>query len=259
MTFGQDVCYVQGECQEGIQIDFQETNSYTQCQSLCQDNPNCNYFTYYEPTRICKLLYNCSDIDATDCPECFTSQRDCLICNQPGQCVGRFVDDILTSSNEDCQKACYDNPDCEWYTFSSDLQYCQLTSDCLPKNTTNINVFGQKNCYEDNVSSNSSKIWLHKKQFNLICNSRFVNIGLWTKLMIVTGRPTDGDCELIDISGQNLNCPSITDFSADEAPVGIFIGNKSLVCGGYPYTSNCYSYNMNVSKITFFQYFPQFV
>ena len=64
--------------------------------------------------------------------------------------------------------------------------------------------------------------------------------------MVVGGRPDYGKSELIDISGKNLSCPSVADFSIEEASIGVFIGNKSLVCGGSGFSTDCYSYNIMV-------------
>ncbi len=84
----QDICKVQGECQEGFQLDNVAVSSYYECQITCQQTQYCNYYTYFEPIGMCTLLYNCTDIDAADCPECFTGEKDCLICDRPGECQG---------------------------------------------------------------------------------------------------------------------------------------------------------------------------
>ena len=67
--------------------------------------------------------------------------------------------------------------------------------------------------------------------------------------MVVGGTPTFGDSELIDLSGQNLNCPDITDYPVYSSHVGTFINNKAMVCGGSGplYSSDCNSYNMQVN------------
>ncbi len=68
--------------------------------------------------------------------------------------------------------------------------------------------------------------------------------------MVVGGYPSEADgkkSEIYDLSGQNLNSPSIVDYPVELGSVGTYINNKSLVCGGgHPDTSNCYSYDMRV-------------
>ena len=63
--------------------------------------------------------------------------------------------------------------------------------------------------------------------------------------------------EIYDLSGENQDCPSISDFSIPYGSVGTFINNKTLVCGGIDpspgqYFSDCYSYNMQVSLTNIF-------
>lgn len=75
----------------------------------------------------------------------------------------------------------------------------------------------------------------------------------FTKLMVVGGYSAPGKVEIIDFSGQNLTCPNINDFNFDYGSVGTYINGKSLVCGGYTfssavYHSNCFYYNITVSN-----------
>ena len=94
LIFGQEICHVQGSCQDGIQIDEVLAESYTNCQEQCQVNQYCNFFTYIESNSFCKLMYNCSEINTLDCSDCFTGERDCpvITCGELGQCWGKIVD-----------------------------------------------------------------------------------------------------------------------------------------------------------------------
>lgn len=68
--------------------------------------------------------------------------------------------------------------------------------------------------------------------------------------MVVGGYPPEANSksEIYDLSGQNLNCPSIINFPNNYGSFGTFISNKTMVCGGNnPYTSDCYSYNIQVN------------
>ena len=46
--------------------------------------------------------------------------------------------------------------------------------------------------------------------------------------MVVGGSPNEayGKAEIYDLSGQNLRCPSITDFPVEYGSVGIFINKR---------------------------------
>ncbi len=58
------------------------------------------------------------------------------------------MDDGIVNTVDECQEACYDDGNCLWYTFDSTLNYCLLTSDCTPRNTSVPKVFGQKTCFQ---------------------------------------------------------------------------------------------------------------
>lgn len=249
---GQEICHVQGQCESGVQIGETTSESYEDCQDICQETQFCNFFTYFEPNSFCKLLYNCSGIETSTCSECYTGQRDCsvAICSEPGSCLGGFVADSFLDSEYECLESCANNAECLWYTFNFDLNYCLLTSSCIPQ-SSNSHLYGQRECYQDNNnnSSNPSKfqvIFHHNHRY-------YVNVlGLYTKLMVVGGfEYAAGKVELVDLSGQKLKCPNITDFPISYGSVGTFINDKALVCGGFSgestYHNECYSYNKNVT------------
>ena len=70
--------------------------------------------------------------------------------------------------------------------------------------------------------------------------------------MVVGGYPDYFKSELIDLSGQKLSCPLIRNYPVQYGSVGTFINNKTLVCGGNYYTTECFSYDMKVNKINMY-------
>ena len=63
--------------------------------------------------------------------------------------------------------------------------------------------------------------------------------------MVVGGTPSSAfyDVELIDLSGQGRTCRKPDNFpSAERGSMGTYFQERALVCGGYPYTSECYYY-----------------
>ena len=159
LVSGQDICHVQGICQNGYHLGNIVSNSYTDCQLECQNTLDCNYFTYNDPNNICVLQYNCTEIDSSNCLECFTGQRGCLVCSQSGQCQGNLVGQAISETEEDCQEACFNDDDCLWYTFDFQASLCLLTSDCVPVNSSSLKVYGEKNCFIQNGDgTNPSKV-----------------------------------------------------------------------------------------------------
>ena len=63
--------------------------------------------------------------------------------------VARFY----PSEGQICPLTLQHEPDCEWYSFNLEVDYCLLTSTCIPKNTSTDHVFGQKSCFEE-ISTN---------------------------------------------------------------------------------------------------------
>lgn len=72
--------------------------------------------------------------------------------------------------------------------------------------------------------------------------------------MVVGGYESNGTVELIDLSGNNLNCPPITNDKFDYNSVGTYFNNRALLCGGFNestdtrVTRQCRSYNVEVSQ-----------
>lgn len=77
-------------------------------------------------------------------------------------------------------------------------------------------------------------------------------LGYWDKLMVIGGYSAESKSEIIDLSGQNLNCPSVPDFSSQFGSVGTFLNDQAWVCGGYDgnnQTSDCFTYNAEVRNL----------
>ncbi len=81
-----------------------------------------------------------------------------MVCNEPGECQGTIVGNSFLSNEEDCQKECFNNANCLWYTFDSNQEFCLLTSNCNPMNSSTPKVYGQKDCYQENTGMNPSMI-----------------------------------------------------------------------------------------------------
>lgn len=47
-----------------------------------------------------------------------------------GYCLGTFVGGSLASSAEDCQAACQQQADCQWFNFHTTDNACSFVSDC---------------------------------------------------------------------------------------------------------------------------------
>ena len=77
VVFAQDSCYIEGQCQDGLELDSKAAFSYYQCLEQCQNDVDCNFFTYDSDDNLCYLLANCTQINTTTCPNCYSGEKDC--------------------------------------------------------------------------------------------------------------------------------------------------------------------------------------
>lgn len=67
------------------------------------------------------------------------------------------MSDSLTDTEDECLEKCFNEPECNWYTYDTIVDYCLLTEDCIPQNATVDDFIGQKECYQAQYN-NTSKI-----------------------------------------------------------------------------------------------------
>ena len=161
----QENCQLQGRCgnEFGYHIATILTADYFDCQTQCQSiSEQCSVFTFETVSNLCELLANCTQVDSGACTDCVTSERDCAICSQTGQCSGSMIDEFRSDTEEECQDSCANNNACGWYSFSSDLRYCLLTSNCNPVMLSGY-VYGQREC--SNATNLSKYSIINKKLF----------------------------------------------------------------------------------------------
>ena len=69
-------CEINGLCQ-GELVDFNNTDSESECLYLCKATPSCEFYAFREDEGICLLLEDCPDI--LPCNECHSGQRACPV------------------------------------------------------------------------------------------------------------------------------------------------------------------------------------
>lgn len=72
-------CSLSGQCQ-GILVGKEtEVNSRDLCLDLCKTDPDaeCEWFTYDEGRRECKLFTNCPQPPTQLCPDCVSGEKEC--------------------------------------------------------------------------------------------------------------------------------------------------------------------------------------
>ncbi len=155
-SLAQEVCHVQGRCEEGYILNNTLADTYYDCQDACNSTDNCNFFTHEQTGDLCQLLSNCSQVISSLCSTCYTGEKDCpkVICSQVGLCQGELVTDLYTDTEDECLEKCVNEDDCDWYTYYESVRFCQLTSTCDPVSSAS-SVFGQRECYFNNQTDSS--------------------------------------------------------------------------------------------------------
>jgi len=79
-------CTVEGECDSnnGNMIEaFPEVSTVKECKSLCENNQNCSFYTYFDDSHLknlCLLFDSCNSF-YEECDACVTGPRECDICS----------------------------------------------------------------------------------------------------------------------------------------------------------------------------------
>jgi hypothetical protein len=128
---------------------------------MCQSDPQCEWLTFNRETNFCKLLKNCQTLNEEACPNCLTSQQDCIqddpICFVVGVCLGNTVDSKFSTSPQDCLGLCYSNRFCQWFTFDTFTTECLLMDSCLTLDESCEDcISGERRCIE--VTSTTTEI-----------------------------------------------------------------------------------------------------
>ena len=154
-------CFQYGECRDSLHIKGEIVSDEFVCLEMCQSEPECQWLTFFQTTNYCELLKNCQTLDEEVCPDCLTSQRECVpedpVCFVEGECQG-IVDIIKTSASaEECLQLCDSTFGCRWFTFYSTGSECILFKSCSTIDATcEACVSGERRCAEATSSTAAS-------------------------------------------------------------------------------------------------------
>ncbi len=71
-------CFEEGECTESLLLDQVDGVEDEQvCLDLCQENNDCEYFTYYADDGTCMILANCENFSTDTCSNCYSGGKNC--------------------------------------------------------------------------------------------------------------------------------------------------------------------------------------
>jgi hypothetical protein len=154
-------CFQYGECRDSPHIKEELVSDEFACLEMCHSEPDCQWMTFFQTSNICKLLKNCQTLDDEACPDCLTSQRDCIpedpVCFIKGECQG-VIDKIKsTASAEECLQLCNSTFGCRWFTFYATTTECIILRSCSTiDETCEACVSGERRCAEATSSTAAS-------------------------------------------------------------------------------------------------------
>ncbi len=63
---------------DSLVLDFLNNVDEAQaCLEMCQEDQECEYFTFYEGDSSCMTLVNCATFSINSCNHCYSGARDC--------------------------------------------------------------------------------------------------------------------------------------------------------------------------------------
>lgn len=69
------LCFLPGECKNGVITGYEDAQSYNDCRQFCQEDDLCKWFTHF-PNNICIKFENCPSL-SDECPDCVSAERNC--------------------------------------------------------------------------------------------------------------------------------------------------------------------------------------
>ena len=67
-------CFQVGECVKSFQLHIESSADEFACLDVCKSYENCNWMTFDLQLAECRLFFNCTAVDAQECPECLSSR-----------------------------------------------------------------------------------------------------------------------------------------------------------------------------------------
>ena len=82
-------CFVEGECIQSPLISAKIVENENQCLYMCQNDLNCNWFSYDPFGKLCETFQSCTNLSNENCGKCISGERSCepnWVCGVAGSC-----------------------------------------------------------------------------------------------------------------------------------------------------------------------------
>jgi len=224
-----DICNVPGQCSdELIGVRFAESLESCIIQGTQIEAAN---FVSWQPTPPgpCSVFAEC-EID--DSINAVTSSLDCKVCGAAGHCSGHIEAQAIVQGDDECEQLCLETPNCAWFSYLEEQQYCLILADCSSLITDCTNCYtSMRSCLEETsttpptTSTTTSGPPAMNKIFHIY----------------------RGETTLVSLDGTTANC-ALEDYPGYEPTAATYKDGEILACGGNEVedTARCWSFNGSV-------------
>ena len=154
-TYASPQCGVKGECTSSHLNGISIVANAKECLKQCQEEPDCEWYTYNPDGQICEFLEDCYEINDESCPNCVSGESSCPLyqCNVQGLCIhGYIIHSLTTDTMDECLMNCKNHPSrmCYWFSYAKESQTCLLFNTCptLDENEADF-ISGEYKCNEE--------------------------------------------------------------------------------------------------------------
>ncbi|TRY70202.1 hypothetical protein TCAL_09641 [Tigriopus californicus] len=259
LSHGELQCFIPGECLDSLIVDISPSNNSRECLQKCQNTRGCEWFTYYNQTKLCASLTTCLNLNATHCTDCISGEDECpeFICGAQGSCLGASEGIRVESGLSSCRQTCSDSAKCHWFTFDNSSNVCTLTADCpaLDKRCQTC-AASEQFCDEHDIRRGWAKSLLDLRRRHDSSNGTSTHPPLPESerevLFVVAGSDITG-VELVDLKNKSMdvtnyvgrtNCAKPANYPiAIVGAAGAVFDELPYVCGGdLSYGRECHRY-----------------
>ena len=180
-------CFISGECQDTVAA-IGHTATPEACHAFCHETGYnvCHYWTHYAGDELCVLFEECATFSESTCTDCTSGEFSCddpsaLTCDAAGLFKGILVGHGTAPNRETCVHSCQEEPQCEYWTFDTDLGSCYLfaTDTGYEVSSCETCVTGERDC---KIRKNSCDLSLKLHQNPFAQHSQVPSVcGFWVR------------------------------------------------------------------------------
>ena len=122
-------CSLPGFCLDFL-LDVYSSTSLDNCTLFGRSTPGATWVSFNRELGACSAFKACDNLEESDV-NTVSSSVNCTLCGVSGSCQGYLLAPVdIAESAEDCLNLCQAEKDCAWFSFNSQLKFCNLFQSC---------------------------------------------------------------------------------------------------------------------------------